>query len=78
MKREYVKKHTMTYTELDTKLQMNLVSSLNLPQNTVTEYFGSFASDNIRLKKNNNAIWVVTKTKVHYNKYPKWRDEVTR
>ena len=68
----------MTYTELDSKLQMDLVSSFNLAQNIVTEYFESFASDNIRLKKNNKAIWVVTKTKIHYNKYPKWRDEVTR
>lgn len=74
MNREYIKKHTMTYTELDSKLQMDLVSSFNLAQNIVTEYFESFKSDNIRLKKNNKAIWVVTKTKIHYNKYPKWRD----
>lgn len=40
----------------------------------VTEYFESFKSDNIILKNQNNAIWVVSKTKVHINKYPTWRD----
>ena len=71
---EYTKKHAVTYTELNQKGQLDLVSAFNLTQNIMTEYFESFKSDNMRLKKNNNAIWVVSKTKIHFNKYPMWRD----
>ena len=78
MKAEYSKKHLITYTEINQTGQLDLASSFNLVQDMMTEYFESFKSDNIRLTKNNNAIWVVTKTKIHFNKYPIWKDEVTR
>ena len=78
MYKEYKKKHSITYTEVNFKAQIDIISSFNLVQNMMTEYFESFKSDNLRLKRNNNAIWVVTKTKMHYNKYPKWKDEITR
>ncbi len=71
---EYTKKHAVTYTELNQTGELELVSAFNLVQNVMTEYFESFKSDNMRLKKNNNAIWVVSKTKIHFNKYPMWRD----
>ena len=76
MNTEYTKKHAVTYTELNQKGEFSLVSSFNLLQNVMTEYFESFKSDNLRLKENNNAIWVVTKTKIHFNKYPIWRELV--
>ena len=76
MKAEYSKKHNITYTEVSQNLKMDLISALNLIQDMMTEYFESFKSDNVRLKKNNKAIWVVTKTKVKFNKYPGWNDLV--
>lgn len=76
MKTEYIKKHNVNYTEVNSKGQLDIVSSFNLVQNMMTEYFESFKSDNIRLKKNNNAIWVVTKTKIHYNNYPNWKEQI--
>lgn len=76
MKVEYTKNHSITYTDIKQRAEMDLISSLTIVQNMMTEYFGDFKSDNIILKKNNKAIWVVTRTKVHLNKYPKWRDIV--
>lgn len=76
MKIEYKKSHSITYTEVNQEGKLDIVSSFNLVQNMMTEYFESFKSDNIRLKAKNNAIWVVTKAKMHFYKYPMWRDKI--
>ena len=55
-------------------VNLSVLNSLYLIQDMMTEYFGFLKSDNIILKSENNAIWVLAKTKVHFNKYPKWRD----
>ena len=74
MKVEYEKEYQVSYTEVDQNLKLGLEEAVTFHQNIVTEYFESFKSDNIVLKNQNNAIWVVSKTKVHFNKYPTWRD----
>lgn len=74
MKVEYEKEYQVSYTEVDQNLKLGLEEAITFHQNIVTEYFESFKSDNIVLKNQNNAIWVVSKTKVHFNKYPTWRD----
>ena len=71
---EYSKKHAITYTELTPEARLSLVGSFNLVQNIMTEYFESFKGDNLRIIKNNNAIWVVTKTRLHFVKSAKWQD----
>lgn len=76
MKYEYKKEYQINYTELDQNLELGVFSAIILQQNMGTEYFGTLKSDNIILKNENNAIWVVSKTKVHFNKYPTWRDIV--
>ncbi len=74
MKVEYKKEYKINYTEVDQNLKLGLVEAMTLPQNMVTEYFESFKSDNIILKEQNNAIWVVSKAKIHFYQYPNWRD----
>lgn len=76
MKYEYKKEYQINYTELDQNLELGVFSAIILQQNMGTEYFETLKSDNIILKNENNAIWVVSKTKVHFNKYPTWRDIV--
>ena len=76
MKVEYEKILPVTYSDLGTNLEMDVVSSFNFVQNVMTEYFESFGSDNIVLKNNDKAIWVVTKSKIHIEKYPIWRDNI--
>jgi len=76
MKYEYNKSYDIDYTELDSNAKLSLTSSVSLVQNMVTEYFESFKSDNLRIKLNNNALWVLTKTKLKFNILPTWRDKV--
>ena len=76
MKIDYKKNHSVNYTEVDEEGKLDIISSFNLVQNVMTEYFESFKSDNIRLKEKCNAIWVVTKAKMHFYKYPMWRDKI--
>lgn len=70
----YKRKVLINYTDVDINGKLNLVNSVSLIQNIMTEYFSEIKSDNLLLKEKNNAIWVVVKTKIHFNKYPKWRD----
>ena len=74
MKIDYKKEYQINYTEVDQNLKLSLVEAITLQQNMGTEYFESFKSDNVVLRNENNAVWVVTKTKIHFNKYPTWGD----
>lgn len=76
MKAEYKRNYQINYTEVDQNLKLGLVSAIIFHQNMGTEYFESFKSDNVVLKNKNNAAWVVSKTKVHFNKYPTWKDVI--
>lgn len=76
MENEYKRKFFIGYSDCDRKINLSVLNSLYLIQDMMTEYFGFLKSDNIILKKENNAIWVLTKIKVHFNKYPTWRDVI--
>ena len=76
MENEYKRKFFIGYSNCDRKVNLSVLNSLFLIQDMMTEYFGFLKSDNIILKKENNAIWVLTKIKVHFNKYPTWRDVI--
>ncbi len=76
MEVEYERKHRINYTETGQDLELSLVDAFNVVQNVMTEYFETFKSDNIVLKNQNNAIWVLTKTRIHFDKYPQWRDSI--
>lgn len=76
MKYEYSKDFEITYTGLDSNANISLTSAISLAQNMVTEYFESFKSDNKTIKDKNNALWVLTKTKILFNSFPTWKDIV--
>lgn len=76
MEKIYKRKFFIGYTNADRKVNLGLLNAISLVQDMITEYFGYIKSDNVILKHENNAIWVLTKTKIHFNKYPSWRDIV--
>ena len=76
MKRVYNKDYKISYSEVDQDLKLGVYESFNLAQDTVTEYFASFGGDNIVVKNKDNAVWVVSKAKVHFNKFPLWTDVI--
>ena len=76
MENKYKRKFFIGYSNCDRKISLSLLDSFYLIQDMMTEYFGFLKSDNIILKRENNSIWVLTKTKVHFNNLPVWRDVV--
>ncbi len=76
MKREYNKQYKIGYSKVDQDLKLSVYESFNLVQDIVTEYFESFGSDNVVVRNKDNAVWVVSKSRVHFNKFPSWLDVV--
>ncbi len=76
MKRVYNKDYKISYSEVNQDLKLGVYESFNLAQDTVTEYFENFGGDNIVVKNKDNAVWVVSKAKVHFNKLPVWTDVI--
>lgn len=74
MNTEYESKYEVSYTELGQDTELGLTKSIELVQSLVTDYFASFGSDNKTVKEKDNALWVLSKTKVHFEKFPEWRD----
>ena len=76
MKYTCEKEFTLSYTGLDNKAELNTLYAIELAQNLMTEYFGNFKSDNLRLKKQDNALWVLAKTKVRFFNKASWLDKL--
>ena len=60
MKYTCEKEFTLNYTGLENNAELNTLYAIELAQNLMTEYFGNFNSDNLRLKKQDNALWVLS------------------
>lgn len=76
MKYDYKKEVTLHYSEIDSSAHFSLVSSLNYIQNMSTEYFATMGTDNFTLSSKNNAVWVITKTRLKFIKRPVWKEKV--
>lgn len=76
MKYYYRKEVTLHYSEIDSTAHFSLISVLNYIQNMSTEYFATMGTDNFTLSTKNNAVWVITKTKVKFLNRPVWKDDV--
>lgn len=76
MSSEYKNKCEINYTDLNQDMELGLTNAVELVQSILTDYFISFGSDNETIKNKNNALWVLSKTKIHFNKIPKWKEFV--
>jgi len=74
MKYDYQKEFVLHYSEIDSSAHFSLVSILNHIQNMSTEYFQTMKIDNFTLSTQDNAVWVITKTKIKLMKRPVWKD----
>ncbi len=77
MKIKCKKEYKMDYSFLDKDLKLKVNECFNLAQNTATEYFEKFNGDNIYVREKDNAVWVVTKSKIHIYKNISWLDILT-
>lgn len=76
MKYDYKKEKLVSYSECDKKTVLDLINIYKISEDMATEYYGTMKSDNITLRKENNAAWVYTKIAVHINEFPKWREKL--
>ena len=76
MSTEYKSKYEINYTYLNQDMELGLTNTVELVQSILTDYFISFGSDNETIKNKNNALWVLSKTKIHFDKIPKWKEYV--
>lgn len=72
MKIECKNDYKMDYSYLDKNIKMRINECFNLAQNNATEYFKKFKEDNLYVKEKYNAVWVVSKSKIHIYKNPTW------
>ena len=72
MKVECKNKYKMDYSYLDKNLKLKINECFNLAQNNATEYFKKFNEDNFYVKDNYNAVWVISKSKIHIYRNPTW------
>ena len=73
---EYKNEHEITYSEVDINLNLSIVSSMNLAEDMMTKYFQIIKTGNDTNKIKHNAIWVLTKTRLHFIKYPRLFEKI--
>ncbi|MBR2290529.1 MAG: hypothetical protein IJ867_08185 [Clostridia bacterium] len=76
MKYRYDKEYVLHYSEIDSSAHLSLISSLKFIQNMSTEYFQRMGTDNFTVSTQNNAVWVITKTKIKFFRRPVWKDKI--
>lgn len=74
---EYKKNHNVTYSETDNKLDLSIIAGMNLAQDMMTDYFQVLKSGNDINKTKYNAVWVLTKSRIHFINHPKLFDDLT-
>ena len=62
---------------IDSSVRMGVAQAVLLIQDNLTESFNAMDCDGVIYREKFNAFWVFTKTKVHFNRRPDWREIVT-
>ena len=62
---------------IDSSVRMGVAQSVLLVQDNLTESFNAMDCDGVIFREKFNAFWVFTKTKVHFERRPDWREIIT-
>ncbi len=62
---------------IDSSVRMGVAQSVLLVQDNLTESFNAMGCDGVIYREKFNDFWVFTKTKVHFERRPDWREIVT-
>ena len=76
MKVECINNFKMFYSFINRGLRLKTHEAFNFSQNNSTEYFKKFNGDNMAVRKNDNAVWVVSKSRVHFFKDISWLETI--
>ncbi len=61
---------------IDSSVRMGVAQSVLMIQDNLTECFGELGCDGVVYREKFNTFWVFTKTKVHFERRPAWREIV--
>lgn len=73
---DYRENHKVSYSDTDNKLNLSITAGMNLAQDMMTDYFQVIKCGNDINKTKHNAVWVLTKSRIHFIKHPKLFDEL--
>ena len=62
---------------IDSTVRMGIAQSVLMVQDNLTECFNAMGCDGVVYREKFNDFWVFTKTKVHFERRPDWREIVT-
>lgn len=70
MNYKYSEHQIVKFSNVDFKLKLGIVDACQITQNTVTDFFRKYDFDNSIIASRNNAVLVVLKHKLHFNRLP--------
>lgn len=74
---EYILNTTVLSGQCDSLMRFKTESSFMAFQDVASRHAMFLGIDDFSLLKKDNALWVVSKTKVKINKIPRWNDEIS-
>lgn len=74
---EYILNTTVLSGQCDSLMRFKTESSFMAFQDVASRHAMFLGIDDFSLLKNDNALWVISKTKVKINKLPLWNDEIS-
>ena len=77
MNYKYSEHQIVKFSNVDFKLKLGIVDACQITQNMVTDFFRKYDFDNSIIASRNNAVLVVLKHKLHFNRLPDF-DEAIR
>ncbi|MBR7065048.1 MAG: hypothetical protein IKI31_07905 [Treponema sp.] len=70
-------KRVISSAYIDSSVRMGASHAVLMVQDNLTECFNAMQCDGIIYREKFNAFWVFTKTKVHFERRPNWREIVS-
>ena len=70
-------KRNISSAFIDSSVRLGIAQAVLMTQDNLTECFGAMKCDGVVYRQEHNAFWVFTKTKMHFERRPDWRDVVT-
>lgn len=70
MNYKYSEHQIVKFSNVDFKLKLGIVDACQITQNMVTDFFRKYDFDNSIIASRNNAVLVVLKHKLHFNRLP--------
>ena len=73
----YATERKVSSAFIDSSVKLGIAQAVLLIQDNLTECFAAMDCDGVVYREKFNVFWVFTKTKVHFEKRPDWRDIIS-